>query len=153
MPIEDYNYPEKNFDTVISSLAFHYIQSFRDICEKVERCLTDDGNFVFSVEHPVFTAQGIQKWVCDDADNLLYWPVDDYFIEGERTTTFLEEDVIKYHRTVTTYITELLRCGFEITGFSEPMPPDEMLDMPGMKDELRRPMMLIISAKKRRKHL
>ncbi len=66
----------------ISSLAFHYLESFEDIAEKVRRCLVLGGNFVFSVEHPVFTA------------------------------------------------------------------PDRMLfgTIPGMKDELRRPMMLIVAA-------
>lgn len=151
MPIEDYEYPENRFDIVISSLALHYVKSFDDICANVLRCLTPDGDFVFSVEHPVFTAQGCQMWLCDDAGNPLHWPVDNYFNEGERAARFLEEDVIKYHRTVTAYINGLLRCGFEITGFCEPVPPDEMLGVPGMKDELRRPMMLIISAKKRRK--
>jgi SAM-dependent methyltransferase len=148
VPIEDYEYPENSFDAVISSLAFHYVKSFDDICARVQRCLTVDGDFVFSVEHPIFTSQGRQDWVYDDAGNPLHWPVDDYFYEGERAARFLDEDVVKYHRTVTAYINGLLRCGFEITGFREPMPTDEMLDMPGMRDELRRPTMLIISAKK-----
>ena len=28
------------------------------------------------------------------------------------------------------------------------MPPEDMMDLPGMKDEMRRPMMLLISAQK-----
>ena len=146
--IEDYEYPEDSFDVVISSLAFHYVKSFDFVCVKVRQCLSKDGDFVFSVEHPVFTAQGIQEWVCDDAGTPLYWPVDNYFYEGGRTARFLDEDVIKYHRTLTTYVNSLLKAGFEITGLREPVPPDDMLDTPGAKDELRRPMMLIISAKK-----
>jgi SAM-dependent methyltransferase len=55
--IEDYEYPEEYFDIVISSLAFHYIKPFGDICAKINHCLTLGGNFIFSVEHPVFTAQ------------------------------------------------------------------------------------------------
>ena len=31
----------------------------------------------------------------------------------------------------------------------EPKPPKDMMDLPGMKDEMRRPMMLLISARKR----
>jgi len=149
MPIEDYEYPENSFDIVLSSLAFHYVKSYDDICTKVWRCLTAGGGFVFSVEHPIFTAQGKQEWVYDDAGHPLHWPVDNYFYEGERKARFLDEDVTKYHRTVTTYINGLLNCGFEITGLREPMPSDEMLDVSGMKDELRRPMMLIITANKK----
>ena len=31
----------------------------------------------------------------------------------------------------------------------EPQPPEEMMNITGMKDEMRRPMMLLISARKR----
>ena len=41
----------------------------------------------------------------------------------------------------------LLAAGFEITGLVEPQPEAALLDtVPGMRDELRRPMMLILSA-------
>jgi SAM-dependent methyltransferase len=147
--IEDYEYPLDSFDIVISSLAFHYIKSFDDICKNVAQCLIEGGDFIFSVEHPVFTAEGRQEWISDESGDLLYWPVDRYFYEDERTARFLDEDVTKYHRTLSAYVKSLLDHGFEITGLAEPAPPDEMLDMPGMRDELRRPMMLIISSRKR----
>ena len=31
----------------------------------------------------------------------------------------------------------------------EPQPPEYMMDIPGMQDEMRRPMMLIVSANKK----
>ena len=102
MPIEDIDYPKDSFDVVISSLAFHYVKSFKDICNKVYNCLSDKGDFVFSVEHPIFTAQGKQDWYYDDHGNRLHWPVDNYHTEGVRNTTFLTENVIKYHRTFST---------------------------------------------------
>lgn len=40
MAIEDFEFEPESFDVVISSLAFHYLESFDDICEKVHRCLT-----------------------------------------------------------------------------------------------------------------
>ena len=30
----------------------------------------------------------------------------------------------------------------------EPQPPEEMMDLPGMRDEMRRPMMLLVAASK-----
>ena len=74
--------------------------------------------------------------------------MDNYYYEGRRTAHFLGEEVIKYHRTLTTYLMGLLQNGFAITAVAEPMPPREMWDIPGMKDEMRRPMMLIIRAVK-----
>jgi len=147
--IEDFDYRKEVFDAVISSLAFHYLPSFGDICAKVWECLAPGGDFVFSVEHPIFTAQGKQDWIYDEAGNPLHWPVDKYFYEGQRDTVFLGESVVKYHKTMATYIKGLLENGFTITGFCEPQPSKELMQrIPDMKTELQRPMMLIISAKK-----
>ena len=148
-PIEDINFPEDFFDCVISSLALHYVVSFEDVVKTVKRCIKSGGDFVFSVEHPVFTAYGTQDWIYDNEGNILHFPVDNYYIEGERKAIFLGEEVKKYHKTLTTYLNTLLKNGFMITGVEEPQPPTYMLDIPGMKDELRRPMMLIVSARKK----
>jgi len=149
LPMEDIDFPPNSFDVVISSLAFHYVQSFDDIADKVSGCLSDLGDFVFSVEHPVFTAHGAQDWYYDDQGNRLHWPVDRYFVEGRRDAKFLGEEVTKYHRTLTTYLRNLTSAGFEIVRLVEPTPPDEWLQsVAGMSDELRRPMMLLISARK-----
>ncbi len=150
MPIEDIDFPEESFDVVISSLALHYIKSFEDVLDRVYKCLSRGGDFIFSVEHPIFTAQGPQDWYYDDKGNILHWPVDHYFTEGIRNAKFLGEEVIKYHRTLTTYLNSLIKIGFEITGVVEPKPAENMLNtVPGMQDELRRPMMLLVSARKK----
>ena len=147
--IEEYEYPKDSFDVVISSLAFHYIESFEQICKNVRQCLVSGGDFVFSVEHPIFTAQGMQDWSYDEAGNRLHWPVDRYFDEDQRSSIFLGEEVIKYHKTLTSYLNTLLKNNFEIMSIVEPEPAEELLDIPYMQDELRRPMMLLIAAKKK----
>lgn len=78
-----------------------------------------------------------------------HWPVDHYFQEGVRHARFLGEDVTKYHKTLTTYVNGLIKAGFCITHLVEPQPDESMLDtVPEMRDELRRPMMLLIAARK-----
>lgn len=150
MPIEDIDFPDNSFEVVISSLALHYIQSYEDVLNKIYKCLSKGGDFVFSVEHPVFTAQGPQDWYYDDKGSILHWPVDHYFTEGARKAKFLGEEVIKYHRTLTTYLNSLVKAGFEITGVVEPKPAENLLyTVPGMLDELRRPMMLLVSVRKK----
>lgn len=149
MPIEDINFPTDSFDVVISSLAFHYIENFTDIVKNVSSCLKSGGNFVFSVEHPVFTSYGTQDWFYSENGDILHFPVDNYYLEGKRTANFLGEEVIKYHKTLTTYLNSLIKCGFSIIGIVEPAPTAQMIsEVPEMKDELRRPMMLIVSARK-----
>ena len=78
-----------------------------------------------------------------------HWPVDHYFQEGIRHARFWGEDVTKYHKTLTTYVNGLIKAGFCITHLVEPQPDESMLDtVPEMRDELRRPMMLLIAARK-----
>ena len=146
--MEELELPEGACDVVLSSLAIHYLEDFPELCGRVYRWLSPGGWFVFSVEHPIFTAQGPQDWCYDAQGNILHWPVDRYSDEGLRHAVFLGEPVEKYHRTVETYLMSLLRCGFALTGFAEPKPPAEMMDQPGTREELRRPMMMLVSARK-----
>lgn len=60
--MEDLKLEQKTFDVVISSLAFHYIEDFTLLARNIYDWLRSGGDFVFSVEHPVFTAYGTQDW-------------------------------------------------------------------------------------------
>ena len=139
--MEDLDLPADSFDVVLSSLAFHYVRDFGALIQRIAAWLRPGGDFVFSVEHPVFTAYGSQDWYYDQAGNILHFPVDRYYYEGQRDAVFLGEHVIKYHRTLTTYLDALLQNGFTLRRVVEPQPPEEMMDLPGMRDENRRPMM------------
>lgn len=149
IPMEDLVFSGDCFDVVLSSLAFHYVKDFEPLVNKISNWLKKGGNFVFSVEHPVFTSYGTQDWFYDENGNILHFPVDNYYYEGKRQAVFLGEKVIKYHRTLTTYLNTLLQNGFEIEHVIEPQPPKEMMHIEGMKDEMRRPMMLLVAAKKK----
>ena len=81
----------------------------------------------FSVEHPIFTAYGNQDWYYNQEGNPIHWPVDRYFTEGKRTAVFLGEEVVKYHKTLTTYINGLLQTGFEICELIEPQPDEKVV--------------------------
>lgn len=67
--MEDIDIEPETYDIVLSSLALHYVASFNDICQKVNTNLITGGSFVFSVEHPIFTADGRQDWFTDEAGN------------------------------------------------------------------------------------
>jgi len=149
LAIEDIDFAENEFDVALSSLALHYVEHFDAVCRKVHRSLTPDGAFVLSVEHPVFTALAAQDWFYGPQGERLHWPVDHYQDEGPREARFLDNDVVKYHRTVATHINALIDAGFRITKLSEPQPTQEALDQhPDMRDETRRPIFLLIAAVK-----
>ena len=89
-----------------------------------------------------------QDWIYAPDRTPQYWPVDDYFLPGERRTCFLGCNVLKQHHTLTQILMGLLNNGFSLEAVVEAQPPEEMMDLPGMKDELRRPMMLLVKARK-----
>lgn len=149
LAIEDIDFTAGEFDVVISSLALHYTEHFDIVCQKVHHCLVPGGTFVLSVEHPVFTALAAQDWYYGPEGEKLHWPVDDYHNEGPRQARFLDNDVVKYHRTLATHVNALIESGFRIEKLSELQPTQEMLaENPGMRDEIRRPIFLLIAAVK-----
>ncbi len=145
--IDDYEYPFQKWDFVLSNLAFHYISDLDSVFKNIYKTLKDEGILLFNIEHPVFTAGINQDFAYDSDCKPTYWPLDDYFINGERNTTFLECDVLKHHHTISYLFTNLLNNGFIIESVIEPTPSDEMMNIPGMEYELKRPMMLIIKAR------
>ena len=111
LAIEDIAFPAGAFDVVLSSLALHYVERFDLVCRKVQHCLVPGSSFVFSVEHPVFTALAAQDWYYGPQGERLHWPLDHYQQEGPRQARFLGQEVVKYHRTVTTYVNSVLDAG------------------------------------------
>lgn len=149
LAIEDIDFEDGQFDVIISSLAMHYVERLDLICEKIHRYLVKGGQLVLSFEHPVFTANEAQDWYYGSEGEKLHWPVDNYYREGARQTRFLDNDVVKYHRTVATHVNTLIEAGFQVKKLSEPEPTEEMLrQIPEMQDEMRRPMFLMIAAVK-----
>ncbi len=147
--IEEYEYPNEAWDCVVSNLALHYIEDLDSVFQNVHQTLKPGGTFFFNIEHPTFTAGIGQDWIYDENGAPKYWPIDNYYIPGERKTSFLGCEVKKQHHTLTQILMGLLNHGFELKAVEEAMPPEEMMDIPGMKDELRRPMMLLVKAVKR----
>ena len=65
----------------------------------------------------------------------------------EKTQAILEQcDVVKQHHTLMQILMGLLNTGFKLLAAEEAQSPVEMLDIFGMRDELRRPMLLLIKA-------
>lgn len=146
--IEEYEYPESTWDIVLSNLALHYIADIGKVFQNVYKTLKPGGAFLLNMEHPVFTARVGQDWIYTPEGKPRYWPVDGYFSPGERSTRFLGCQVQKQHHTLTQILMGLRNCGFALDVVEEAQPPEEMLDIPGMADELRRPMMLLVKAVK-----
>lgn len=145
--IDAYEYPADTWDCVISNLALHYLADLDSVFRQVAQTLKPGGIFLFNIEHPVFTAGVGQDWLYNEDGTSCCWPVDDYFRPGERLTHFLGCPVRKQHHTLTQILMGLLNSGFTLEAVVEAQPSPDMLEIPGMKDELRRPMMLLVRAR------
>ena len=146
--LEDYDYPANTYDCAISNLVLHYIADIDAIFRKIYLTLKADGVFLLNMEHPVFTAGVNQDWVFDPDGKPRFWPVDNYFYPGERVTHFLGQRVVKQHHTLTQILMGLIHAGFRLEAVEEAMPGADMMGIPGMADEMRRPMMLLVKSLK-----
>ncbi|KAL2868952.1 class I SAM-dependent DNA methyltransferase [Aspergillus lucknowensis] len=136
------------YEVVYSSLTFHYLRDLARLFGAVCGALKPKGRFVFSVEHPVYTAPMEDKWHRTE-DGGESWLLHGYGDEGERVRHWLGEDVRKYHRTTQTYLSLLLRGGFTLVDLVEWMPSDtDLEEHPDWAVERNRPAFLLIAAEK-----
>lgn len=146
--IEDYEAPAGAYDVVVSSLALHYVAGYAQAVQRMHRALKSGGRLVFSVEHPICTADP-SGWVQGSGGQALHWPVDRYSDESARITRWLVDGVVKHHRTVATYVNTLLQAGFRLRHLGEPVPtPQGLAARPQLRSHLRRPAFLLLAADK-----
>ncbi|CAI1875501.1 Malonyl-CoA O-methyltransferase BioC [Serratia ficaria] len=140
--------PAAGYDLAYSSLTLHYIEDLAGLFATVHRALVSGGQFIFTAEHPIYTAPQKQGWLVD-GNGQKSWPVNGYQREGERVSNWLAEGVIKQHRMLGTYINLLVQQGFIITHLNEWGPtPQQIAAIPALDEEKERPMIFILAAHK-----
>jgi SAM-dependent methyltransferase len=150
MNLEDICLPEAGFDLAFSSLTLHYIENLDRVFESVRHSLIPGGSFVFSTEHPIYTAPRHPEWLVEDEGSRI-WPVNQYLEEGVRVTDWLAKGVVKQHRTIATTLNSLIRSRFVLTHVDEWGPSDDQIGVhPEWAEHRDRPMFLLVSAKKQR---
>lgn len=117
--MENYQFSKDDFDIVTSRFALHYVLNIETLFQKIYNALKINGQFIFSLQHPLTTASFLSKQSGDRRGN---WIVDDYFHTGERREVWINKDVIKYHRTIEQYFTLLRKTGFIIEELREGTP-------------------------------
>jgi SAM-dependent methyltransferase len=120
--MESYDYPKEAFDLVTSRFAFHYVSDINRLFQDVHKTLKENGRFVFSIQHPLTTSSFASKQTGDKRGN---WIVDDYFHDGERKEPWIDQIVIKYHRTIEQYFIALRQAGFSVLDLREGTPKRE----------------------------
>jgi ubiquinone/menaquinone biosynthesis C-methylase UbiE len=138
----------QSFGLVYSSLALHYVENLERLMAEIHRALIAGGRFVFSVEHPIYTAPINPGWTGEPAGRKS-WPVDSYLDEGPRSTDWLTKGVIKQHRTLATYVNMLIGLGFTLRSVEEWAPSEKQIAAhPEWENERQRPPFLLIAAQR-----
>ncbi len=147
--IDSLELPEESFDLIFSSLTFHYVEDFARLIRMIGAALVPKGALVFTIGHPIFMAPARPRWTLDEDGNHT-WPLNRYSVEGERRTDWITKGVVKFHRTLGTTLNTLIGSGNELCRVEEFAPtPEQVVDRPDLAEEVERPMILLISAKKR----
>ncbi len=136
-------------DVVFSSLALHYVRDLDRLLATVAASLVPGGSFVCSVEHPILSAPTTQEYVTG-ADGGPFWPLDNYFVEGERVRTWFVDGVVRQHRTVATYVNALIDAGCVLERLIEWGPTaDDIEARPELAEDRHRPWFLLLRATRR----
>lgn len=146
LAMEEISKIPKQFDLVISSLAFHYVEDFNKLLKDISCLLKSQGYLIFSQEHPLATCfddKHHARWTRDNEGKKQYANIAEYSIPGERKATWLDTEVIKYHRPFSEIINGLVEAGFHVECMKEPLGLENEF-----KDNIHRPDFLIIRAKK-----
>lgn len=146
--LDELTLPPARFDLAYSSLALHYVSDVARLFATVHQALVPGGSFVFSTEHPIYMAPTKPGWSVDAAGKKT-WPLDQYLVEGPRTTDWFTKGVVKHHRTMGTTLNLLIRAGFMIEQVEEFRPTDaQIAARPELAEELERPMFLLVRARR-----
>lgn len=140
----------EQYDFAWSALALHYVEALPALLRTVFAALKPGGQFIFTAEHPIYTAPRQPTWQYDQQQQK-YWQLSDYQREGQRVTNWFAEGVIKQHRTLSTWVNALIAAGFSITALNEWGPTAQQIaQQPALAEEMERPMLFIMSVTKPR---
>ena len=132
---------------VVSSLVFHYIKNLKPIFENISRWLRPSGQLIFSVEHPICTANPDALTTMVEGEES--WLVKNYRDEEAFRQKWFVEGVLKYHHMLSSYVNLLIDNNLRINKMLEPMPSDKMIsENSQFRIHKVRPPLLMISTSK-----
>ena len=127
-------FADETFDATVSNIVLSDLQDLNQAFQELYRVLKNGGKLVFSIMHPCFTSPSVKGWVKSPVDSnrredWLYWKVDRYFDRSvEEWRMYDNSPVYGFHRPLSDYITLIIRNGFNITDFEEPVPKKKDID-------------------------
>ncbi|MCE4957130.1 methyltransferase domain-containing protein [Macrococcus caseolyticus] len=139
------------FDVIVSSLAFHYVEDYEALIQKLFGMLNCGGVLLFSTEHPLTTATKQQEHWSHVESRHNHYKLDHYFEESTRPIEWIDTEVIRYHRTIGTLMNTLIDNGFRIDRVIDTGNTEMSLKHWNEEDIMKvnhRPPFIVIKAKK-----
>lgn len=157
-------FPQNSFEIVVSNNALMDTRDYTGAFGELARVLRANGKLIFSIAHPSFFGPlaycGWERHPADSNRNedRLYFKVDRYFDRVREIWRWppvcgADKTASSFHRPLSDYMNELIKCGFAITDFEEPVPSRKaMLEHPRdfANEADRIPLFLVIAAVKTR---
>ncbi|MFZ0544988.1 MAG: class I SAM-dependent methyltransferase [Candidatus Promineifilaceae bacterium] len=119
--------PDNGFDIAVSQMAMMDIPDYQAMFRAVHRVLKPGGVFLFTLLHPCFEGPyllpGEEPFLEDSEGNMTACVVRWYGREGfwQSGGDGVRGHMGAYHRTVSTYINDLISAGFRLEKLEEPL--------------------------------
>ena len=134
MDMEKLDFPRDSFDFVYSSLALHYLESWKAVLSRVRVVLRPGGKFLFSVHHPVAWGAASSKDTVGRHSYLGYTKKRDDTVEihGDYLTPrpisniYMNTiEVTYWNRPISDMLRDIREAGFELLDMQEPKATSE----------------------------
>ncbi len=149
---------DNQFDIVLCNLVLLNIECLDKSLQEFYRVLRPGGFLIFSVVHPAFNVYGPGRWELGEKIKNTgrrkgqYFVIDQYFTEKEfqvlwksRKGDGFPQKFSFFHRTISTYVNQVIDTGFRLTILKEPLP---IMDAKFFDRERRIPFFLVVKAEK-----
>lgn len=148
MDMEQLAFADNSFDFAYSSLAIHYIEDWHQVFKEVYRVLRPDSYFLFSCNHPVYSAMEVthkdetvksrQLSRTRDGDSVTI--VGNYTMRKPLRMDDNEDlAVTTWHKSIGEISAEAASAGFLIANLVEPQPLPKMHELsPGNYETLKK---------------
>ena len=145
--IEKIEFEKIKYDLIVSRLVLHYIEDLGRLLKRIRESLNEEGEFIFSIEHPVITScyESYYKKIKRGS-----WIVDNYFEAGERINKWIGKNVVKYHKTMEDYWMIIKNSNLEVIEIRESKPQESNFEIREEFERRKRiPLFLMFKLKKK----
>lgn len=141
--IEQFN-SNHTFEVSIAHMVIHNISDIGIAFKSISKCLSSNGDFIFSIPHPCF----YHFYKSNELQNLTYLTQKEFLIDFtiSQDNKPLKNRITYYHRSLEVYVKVLFKCGFSVIDLIEVFPSEDIMKF--YPEKWMYPRYLVIHAKK-----